>query len=104
MRKQTKSKKISIRDLISEQYEDTPLLFMEGDFDYAIVGVCEGISIQHMPKVAYDYDKVIEVNMSMGMSREEAIEYFDYNQGSAYVGEHTPVFIRTLTSIEGGTL
>lgn len=90
--KKSKSK-ISIRDQISDQYEDIPLLFMDPeDYDKAIVGVaaCKGREIA----VAYDYDKVIKVNMSMGMTEEEAVEFFDYNQGDAYVGEHTPVFIR----------
>ena len=89
-----KKKKTSIRDLISEQYPDIDLLFMdEKEYDEAIIGVCDGISVNHDPKVAYDYDKVIEVNMNKGMTHEEAIEYFDFNQGSAYVGEHTPVFV-----------
>lgn len=96
-----KSKKVtSIRDQIQEDYPDTELLFMDPkEYDKAIMGVCDGISVKHEPKIAYNYDKVIKANMSMGMNREEAIEYFDFNQGSAYVGEHTPVFIRTYTSL-----
>jgi len=90
-----KTKKINIiRDSIQEQYPDTDLLFMDPEeYDKAIIGVCDGISIMHHPKVAYDYDKVIKINMKMGMTREDAMEYFDYNQAGAYVGENTPVFI-----------
>ena len=92
--KKKKSINNTIRDAIANQYEDVPLLFLDSsDYDKAIIGVCGGISVGHNPKVAYDYDKVIDVNMSMGMDLEGAIEYFDYNQGSAYVGKHTPVFI-----------
>jgi hypothetical protein len=30
--------------------------------------------------------------MSHGMTEEEAIEFFNFNQECAYVGEHTPAF------------
>jgi len=84
---------LKIRNDIAEEYEDCPLLFMDPseDFDVAIIGVCEGFGSE--PKVAYDYEKVIKANMKMGMNREEAEEYFGYNQAGAYVGKHTPVFI-----------
>lgn len=96
-KKQKKQPKpTSIRDFIQEEYPDVELLFMsEKEFDKAIIGVCEGISVQHNPKVAYNYHKVIKINMTMGMTYEEAVEHFDFNQGGAYMGEHTPVFIRT---------
>ena len=85
-------KTMSIRDEIADQYPDIPLLFMtEEIFDDAIIGVIEGKA--HEPAVAYDYDKVINANMRMGMSYEEAEEYFGYNQIDADMGEHTPVFI-----------
>lgn len=87
---------MSLRDDIADQHEDIPLLFMDPkDFDDAIIGVAEGFGLS--PKIAYDFDKVIEINMKGGMSYEEAIEYFDYNQNGAYVGEHTPIFIKKIT-------
>ena len=90
-----KKKKLTIRDLIQENHPDTELLFMtEPEFDKAIVGVAGGIGIQHNPKVVYDYDKVIKTNVKMGMTYEDAVEYFDYNQAGAYVGDHTPIFIK----------
>ena len=96
--KKNRNKKITnkIRSTIADEYEDIPLLFMDPstDFDNAIVGICSGFGLE--PKVAYDYDKVIKANMKNGMSYEEAEEYFDYNQIGAYVGEHTPVFIRKI--------
>jgi hypothetical protein len=95
--KKIKLEKKSVRDIIQEQYEDIDLLFMDPEeYDKAIIKVCDGISINYNPKVAYDYNKVIEVNMSMGMTNEEAVEYFDFNQGGAYLGENTPVFINKL--------
>ena len=88
-----KSITTSLRQRIQDEYPDIELLFMsEKEFDRAIIGVVEGIC--RVPVVAYDYDKVLKVNMNMGMSYVEAIEYFEYNQIGAYMGEHTPVFIR----------
>jgi leucyl aminopeptidase (aminopeptidase T) len=85
---------LAIRDEMAEQYEDIPLLFMDPAeyYDSAIVGVIEGKA--HAVAVAYDYDKVIKANMRQGMDYEEAVEYFEYNQIGAYVGEHTPVFLK----------
>jgi len=86
--------KIILRDTIADEYPDTPLLFLNPvDYDEAIIGVCEGFGGNL--KIAYDYDKVIEINTKMDMTYEEAVEWFDYNQIGAYVGEHTPVYIHT---------
>jgi hypothetical protein len=87
---------MNIRDELQEMYPDVPLLFMsEEEYDEAIIGVSERIGDE--PSIAYDYDKVIAVNMAMGMSEEEAIEHCSYNQMGAYVGEHTPIFITRVT-------
>ncbi len=99
-KKINKTKKIkleptSIRDIIQEQYPDVELLLMDPiEYDKAVLGVCEGFGGKCM--IAYDYDKVIEVNVSMGMTYEEAVDFFEYNQIGAYVGEHTPVFINKI--------
>ena len=46
----------------------------------------------------YDYDLCINVLTDRDeMSLEEAHEYMDYNVVGAYVGEETPLFIRTQT-------
>jgi len=62
------------------------------DYDKAIIGVMEAFGGKYA--VAYDYDKVIKVNMDTGMNYEEAVEWWSFNQIGSYVGEHTPVFIR----------
>lgn len=69
------------------------LLLMDG-FDDCILGV--GIRFGSESFVIYDYDRVIAKLESHGMTYEEAVEYHQYNQLSAYVGEHTPGFIRTM--------
>ena len=90
--KKTKKEPRKLRDIISDQCPDTPFLFMDPrEYDKAIIGVAEGANLRDT--IAYDYDKVIKLNMRMGMTEDEAIDYFNYNQIGAYVGEHTPIFI-----------
>jgi hypothetical protein len=97
------SKLTSVRERIAEEYPDTDLLFMDEDcYDAAVVGVsCMCLGTKNYHKVIYDVDLVIKVNMDLGMSEEEAIEYFEFNQGGAYVGEHTPIFVRTTSNVIG---
>jgi len=40
--------------------------------------------------------KIIDMKM-MHMTKEEAEEYHEFNQVSAYVGEATPIFVRKVT-------
>jgi hypothetical protein len=45
--------------------------------------------------VVYDTTKVINKIMDQsGMSYGEALEFHEYNQSCAYVGENTPAFLR----------
>lgn len=73
---------------MSSEYEE--LIYMTG-FDDCVLGVVR--SFDGIEVVAYDYEKVIERNMADGMTQEEAVEYFEFNQYGAYVGPRTPVFI-----------
>jgi hypothetical protein len=82
-----------IRDELAEI--DPDLLLMDG-FDDCIIGICE--SFGGVPVVAYDYDKVLASLQASGMTYEEAVEYHEFNQAGAYVGERTPVFIRRVES------
>ena len=56
-------------------------------FDDAIVGID-----MWQERLVYDKNKMIEILMTE-MSREEAIEFLEYNVWGAYVGEHTPLYI-----------
>jgi hypothetical protein len=74
-----------------EQYPD--MIKMDG-YDDCIIGVCHRIN---QPTIlAYSYDKLIARHIKDGMTRIEAIEFFDYNQLGAWVGDNTPCFIETL--------
>ena len=62
-------------------------------FDDAILGV--GYRCGQMPIVVYDSAKVIDILMERdGMTHEEAEEYFSFNIEGAWVGEHTPIWLR----------
>ena len=69
------------------------LLVMDG-FEDCILGVATRFGNEQF--VVYDYDRVITSLESQGMTRGEAVEYHEYNQLGAYVGDHTPAFIQTL--------
>ena len=46
------------------------------------------------PVAVYSKDRCLHVLMDRdGMSREDAIEYFDFNVAGAWVGEGMPVFL-----------
>ena len=83
-------------DEIADRYADT-MLRMDG-FDDCAIGIAVPIGMSQ-PVIAYSYEKVIEQNMSTGMSREDAVEYFSFNQAGAYMGEGTPIFIYDLTDL-----
>ena len=76
------------KDEIVEAYPD--ILLMDG-YDDAIMGICHQFG--KSPFVAYSLVKVIDRLMKDGMTEEEAMEYFEYNQLGAYVGDGTPVFV-----------
>ena len=61
------------------------------DYNEAFIGVVSRFGEE--PRVCYDYEKVISILISQGMSNDEAIEYFEYNVIGTYCGEHTPCFI-----------
>jgi hypothetical protein len=75
------------RETIAEKFPE--LLFADG-FDDAIIGVVEQFNKTF---VVYDYEAVIKTLMK-DMSREEAEEFYGFNIVGAYVGDHTPAFIR----------
>ena len=66
-------------------------LFADG-LDDGIIGF--GNQATLAPVVIYDYDKCVQIFMKENdWSREEAIEWMEFNVVSAYVGESTPIFI-----------
>jgi len=79
------------RQTIQNEVGDEELLFADG-FDAALLGW--GGAFNQMAAV-YDYDVCIDVLVFRdGMTQEDAVEYFEFNVIGAYVGEHTPIFLK----------
>jgi len=80
-----------VRKEIVDFFEDE-FLFLDG-LDDAIVGV---INKDEVAVVVYSISSIIKILMDRDdMDMEEAWEYFYYNIKYAYVGEKTPIFIKT---------
>lgn len=76
-----------------EIIEDNELLTMDG-FDDCIVGIGYRGGNQST-YVVYDTQKIINKLMKDGMSYHEAVEFHEFNQASAWVGDKTPGFVDT---------
>ncbi len=69
--------------------EQNECLIADG-FDEALIGMTHGPE----PKAVYDIDQIIDILCrDEEMTREDAIEHFEFNIGGSYVGERTPVFV-----------
>lgn len=70
---------------ILENYSDETILIADG-FDEAVIGV----DVNNM-RLIYSVAKCIEI-LEKDMSREDAMEHFEYNVSGGYVGEQTPIW------------
>jgi len=73
-----------------ELWSDVEFL-IAGGYDDAIIGLDDASG-----RLVYDVDKIIRILMEDGMSYDEAFEFYDYNILNSYVGEKTPLFVRTI--------
>lgn len=72
---------------ILDAYDDNDFLVAEG-FDDAVIGVDS-----NSMRLVYSVSKCVDILMSRdNMSREDAIEYFNYNTCIGYVGDKTPIY------------
>jgi hypothetical protein len=72
---------------LQELFPDVEMLFLDGH-DNAILGI-----EQNNYRVAYSLAKILNNLVDEGMTYEEALEFYDFNIASAYVGEQTPIYI-----------
>ena len=72
--------------------EENPEALLADGLEDALLGICERFG--QPPLAAYDYDQCIAI-LAQEMTWEEAVEYFEFNTLGAWMGENTPVFIRT---------
>jgi hypothetical protein len=73
-------------DKILEYFPEEDLLKADG-FDDAIIG----LDNSNM-RLIYSKSICIEILMSDGMKEEDALEYFEFNVSSAWVGDMTPIW------------
>ena len=73
-------------DKILEFIDEEELLRAEG-FDSAIIGLDD-----KSMRLIYSKSLCISILMSDGMTEEDALEYFEYNVSSAWVGDMTPIW------------
>ena len=76
---------MNILEQILESYYEQDFLIADG-FNDAVIGV----EINSMCLI-YSVSKCLEI-LGKHMSEEDAIEYFEYNVGNAYLGEQTPIW------------
>ena len=82
-----------MREEITDWLEaiDAGAMFADG-FDAAIIGITE---VDRGYRVCYDIGRILELLViEHDMTEEEAIEYYDFNIGGAYVGPLTPIFVQ----------
>lgn len=83
--------KPAMQDLLDELDQDEePILTMDG-YDDCLVGFV--VRFHQSPIACYDRDKVLDKLVKSGMTYEEAVEWFEFNQIGAWVGEKTPCFL-----------
>jgi hypothetical protein len=86
------------RQQIEDFFEDTGMkvLLMDG-FDEALIGTSQRIN---EPMLAvYSYDMMLDLLMDRdGMELDVAEEYIEYNCVGAWIGEQTPIIVRSLNS------
>jgi|TARA_Y100000296_G_scaffold62373_1_gene72431 hypothetical protein len=71
-----------------------PNVLLADGFDKALLGF--GYQF-YRPVAVYSKDRCLHVLMDRdGMSREDAMEYFDFNVAGSWVGEGMPVFMEDL--------
>lgn len=84
----TENKEATYTSIVDEWEFDKNVVLADG-FDECIVGkdYADG-------RAVYSIERMLESMLIQSeMSMEEAIEYFDFNIGTAYVGEMTPIYI-----------
>lgn len=69
------------------------LMTMDG-YDDCILGVASGCGVE--PRFVYSYERIIQRLITDGMTREEAVEFHEFNQAGAYVGPQGPLFLEEI--------
>jgi hypothetical protein len=73
------------------------VLKMDG-YDECVVGTVSRCGMS--PVLCYDVEKVLENLQRQGMTRDEAEEFFEFNQAGAWMGDGTPCFLSLFEELE----
>jgi len=84
---------MELRVMLERLSELNPEAKKADGFDDAILGIATRNGEGNL--IAYDYDRCIKV-LQKDMSYEDAVEYMEFNVVGSYVGEGTPIFIKTI--------
>jgi hypothetical protein len=83
--------------MIDRIKEINPDALMCDGFDDAIIGIAERINLN--PVVTYDVEKIISILVNRdGMTYDKAEEYYEFNILGAWLGENTPIYVRSLNN------
>ena len=90
-----------LEKVVNGLQESNPDALLADDIEDALVGIAIILIVgERRHLAAYSMQKVIEVFMrDKGLSYEEAYELANVDTMSAYVGEHTPIYIAELREI-----
>ena len=65
-------------------------------FDDAVIGTCYNTG-----RIVYSIERMLIILMERDeMSMEDAMDYFSFNIGGAYMGEMTPMYVWTEDKVE----
>jgi len=73
-------------DKILEFIDEEELLRADG-FDSAIIGLDD-----RSMRLIYSKSLCVNILISQGMTEKEALEYFEFNVSSAWLGDMTPIW------------
>lgn len=74
---------------VNENFPDQEILIANG-FEEAFIGV----AVQGNNNIPiFSKAKCLDILISQGMSYEEAVEFFDFNVQSAWLGPNTPAYM-----------
>lgn len=80
--------------IIDDIKEINPEALLCDGFDDAIIGIAERPNLG--PVVAYSVEKILAIMVARdNMTYEDALEYYEYNIAGAWMGEFTPIYIKT---------
>lgn len=84
-----------MKRILEELAEANPDALLAEGLESALVGYTINTNFPHV--AVYDAEKCVEAMIAKGcVSRDEAMEYLEFNTFCAYVGPNGPLYIRSV--------